>query len=91
MAEADRTSNDRLRGMLQKAKGGLIWALTGAVRLYQYILSPILPPSCRFYPTCSEYMIQAIRKKGPFKGILMGVWRVLRCNPFCRGGYDPVE
>jgi len=81
----------RGRQILKKTKAAVIWLLTGMVRLYQYTVSPILPPSCRFYPTCSEYMIQAIKKKGPLKGLLMGVWRVLRCNPFCKGGYDPVD
>ncbi|MBX6763717.1 MAG: membrane protein insertion efficiency factor YidD [Rubrobacteraceae bacterium] len=61
------------------------------IRLYQRFVSPAFPPSCRFYPSCSEYAVQAIRKHGPFKGTLMAVWRLLRCNPFCKGGYDPVK
>ena len=48
-------------------------------------------PCCRFYPTCSEYAIEAIEKYGAFKGFFMAVWRILRCNPFCKGGYDPVK
>jgi putative membrane protein insertion efficiency factor len=59
------------------------------VRLYQVTLSPLLPPVCRFQPSCSEYFILAVRKHGPLRGACKGVWRVCRCNPFCRGGYDP--
>ena len=62
-----------------------------AIRFYQIFISPLLPPSCRFYPTCSEYVYQAIAKYGIIKGGVKTAWRILRCNPFCRGGYDPVE
>ncbi len=61
------------------------------VRLYQLLVSPILPPSCRFEPTCSEYMRQAILRKGLFKGFVMGLWRLLRCHPWSKGGADPVD
>jgi putative membrane protein insertion efficiency factor len=61
-----------------------------AIRFYQYAISPVLPASCRFYPTCSEYGYQAIAKYGIIKGGWMAAWRILRCNPFCRGGIDPV-
>ncbi len=73
--------------MLNRALGGLAIAI---VRAYQRLLSPIMPPVCRFRPTCSQYMVQAIRKKGFIKGFALGFWRLLRCNPFGRGGYDPV-
>jgi putative membrane protein insertion efficiency factor len=59
------------------------------IKIYQLTLSRILPPSCRFVPSCSEYMIDAVRRHG-FKGLLMGCWRILRCSPFTAGGYDPV-
>jgi hypothetical protein len=65
------------------------WAMIGLVRLYQLTLSRALPNTCRFQPTCSQYMIEAIRKRGPVVGVLKGLWRLLRCNPFCEGGYDP--
>lgn len=65
-------------------------ALIGLLRAYKRFLSPLLPPSCRFTPTCAEYAIEAISKHGIFKGSLLTCWRLLRCNPFCRGGYDPV-
>ena len=64
----------------------MIWL----VRLYKKILSPILPNSCRFTPTCSSYAIEAFEKRGFFAGFILTVWRILRCNPFCKGGYDPV-
>lgn len=64
--------------------------LIGLIKLYQKSISPLLPKSCRFTPTCSCYGIEAIKTHGAFKGTALTVWRVLRCNPFCRGGYDPV-
>ncbi|HUG16420.1 MAG TPA: membrane protein insertion efficiency factor YidD [Thermomicrobiales bacterium] len=60
------------------------------IRGYQAGISPLLPPSCRFFPSCSEYGYQAIEKYGIMRGGAMTVWRVLRCNPFGKGGYDPV-
>lgn len=60
------------------------------IRGYQKAISPLLPASCRFYPTCSQYGYEAIETHGVFKGGAMAVWRVLRCNPFNKGGYDPV-
>jgi hypothetical protein len=59
------------------------------VRLYQWTLSPFLGRYCRFQPTCSYYFIEAVRKYGPWRGSLKGLWRVLRCNPFGSAGYDP--
>jgi len=61
------------------------------IRVYQLILSPILPPSCRFTPTCSEYTMQAIEKYGALRGVYLGARRLLRCHPFNPGGYDPVS
>jgi putative membrane protein insertion efficiency factor len=63
--------------------------LIGLVRLYQWTLSPIFGRSCRFQPTCSHYFIGAVEKYGAIRGSLKGLYRILRCNPFCRGGYDP--
>ena len=60
------------------------------LRIYQTVISPLLPPSCRYYPTCSNYMIDALKKHGPILGLIMGICRILRCNPFIRGGVDPV-
>jgi len=64
--------------------------LIGSIRLYQRFLSPLLPPSCRFTPSCSRYTVEAIQKHGAVRGCLLGAWRILRCNPFGKGGYDPV-
>ncbi len=61
------------------------------IKFYQKAISPMFPPSCRFYPTCSEYAVQSITKYGVIKGGVKSAWRVLRCNPFNKGGYDPVE
>jgi putative membrane protein insertion efficiency factor len=58
---------------------------------YQRFISPLMPPSCRFYPTCSSYARQAIEKYGVLKGVLMSLRRISRCHPFHPGGYDPVE
>lgn len=60
------------------------------IRAYQRRLSPHLPPACRFQPTCSEYAATAIERFGAWRGGRMALWRLLRCNPFCKGGYDPV-
>ncbi len=61
------------------------------INFYQKAISPMFPPSCRFYPSCSEYAVQAITKYGAFKGLIKASWRILRCNPFNKGGFDPVE
>ena len=64
--------------------------LVGLVKLYQYTLGAVLPNSCRFTPTCSYYVIEAIRKHGAFKGGWLGIKRLARCHPYCKGGHDPV-
>ena len=64
--------------------------LLAIIRFYKRAISPYLPPSCRFTPTCSEYAAEAIQKHGALKGLGLAVWRVMRCNPLCKGGYDPV-
>lgn len=61
------------------------------VRGYQKILSPLLPRRCKYYPSCSQYAIDALREFGMFRGTVLAAWRVLRCNPMSYGGYDPVE
>jgi len=60
------------------------------IRIYQKYISPAFPPSCRFTPTCSQYAVEAIERFGAIRGGGLAVWRILRCNPFCKGGYDPV-
>jgi len=67
------------------------WLLLVLIRLYQKSISPTLPANtCKFYPSCSHYSYQAIYKYGFLKGLVMTLWRVLRCNPFSKGGFDPV-
>jgi hypothetical protein len=60
------------------------------IRWYQRHLSPILGANCKYLPTCSQYAIEAVERHGAVKGSLMALWRIIRCNPFSRGGYDPV-
>lgn len=64
--------------------------LTRIIVFYQKAISPYLGKNCRYTPTCSEYAILAIKKYGALKGSFMAIWRILRCNPFSKGGYDPV-
>lgn len=73
---------DALRRLLARA-------ILFAVRFYQSAISPLHGPCCRFTPTCSEYCVQAIQKYGIVKGLLKTAWRVLRCAPWSKGGYDP--
>ena len=61
------------------------------IRLYQRLVSPHLGPRCRFYPSCSDYAVQAIGRFGILRGLVLAGWRLLRCNPWSRGGFDPVE
>lgn len=60
------------------------------IRFYRRYISPRTPPSCKFRPTCSEYALQALEEWGALRGSAMAIWRILRCNPFSKGGYDPV-
>jgi putative membrane protein insertion efficiency factor len=64
--------------------------LVGLIRAYKRLLSPLLPPACRFVPSCSEYAAEAIEKHGPFNGVRLAVWRIVRCAPWHPGGFDPV-
>jgi uncharacterized protein len=60
------------------------------LRGYKWAISPMFPPACRYVPTCSEYAIEAVDRYGALRGGLMAIWRLLRCHPFVRGGFDPV-
>ena len=79
--------------MIARLLGLVRWVLKFLVlvpvRFYQLIIGPLLPKVCRFYPSCSDYFIQAVEKHGPVRGSIKGVWRVCRCNTWNQGGYDP--
>ena len=64
--------------------------IVGLIRGYQYFISPLLPPSCRFEPTCSHYAMTALKQHGVVLGLALAIWRILRCNPYCTGGVDEV-
>ncbi len=76
------------------AAGRAVWrlprmALVGVVRLYQVVLSPLFPPSCRYTPTCSQYAVLALQEYGAVRGTILATWRILRCAPWGGHGYDP--
>lgn len=84
-------SEKKLRDLTFNLKTFPRWILLAIIRAYQAVISPGLSAdTCRFYPSCSHYTYQAIYQHGALKGSLLGAWRVLRCNPFNAGGYDPV-
>ena len=66
------------------------YLMIGIIRFYRKFISPIKPQCCRFTPSCSAYALEAFSKRGFFVGFILTVWRILRCNPFSKGGYDPV-
>ncbi|MBL7929263.1 MAG: membrane protein insertion efficiency factor YidD [Bacteroidia bacterium] len=68
----------------------LVWLMILPVRLYKIFISPLLPMACRFQPTCSQYVIEALKKYGPVKGSWFAIKRILSCHPWGRHGYDPV-
>jgi len=67
------------------------WLIAALLRLYKRWISPLLPSACRYYPTCSEYMLAAVEKHGVLKGVWLGLKRLFRCHPFHAGGFDPVR
>lgn len=77
--------------LLKELNGYLSKLLIYLVRFYQKYISPLKGPTCRFYPTCSQYSIEAIRKYGALKGIYLTIRRLLKCHPFHSGGYDPLK
>ncbi len=81
------TAHGPLRLFVRLPARGLVFV----VRLYQATLSPLIGRQCRFMPSCSNYFVQAVQKRGAIVGAAIGLWRIMRCNLFSRGGYDPVE
>ena len=87
----DLPPEPRLRDMPRRLMNIPRFLVLALIRLYQATLSRTLPPNtCRFYPSCSHYGYQAVYKYGAIKGSLMAAWRIIRCNPFNKGGFDPV-
>jgi putative membrane protein insertion efficiency factor len=77
--------------MIRSISSALAWLVLLPVHVYRTVLSPLKRgPRCRFLPTCSEYAITAVKQRGIFVGGALAIWRILRCNPLCRAGYDPV-
>ena len=76
---------------MSASSGGARTAFTLPIKLYQKVVSPAFGQRCRYYPSCSEYAAQAIQKFGILRGLVLAGWRLLRCNPWSRGGFDPVE
>lgn len=78
-------------GLYTRLRAGVVRGLILGVRAYQHLFHGLMGyGACRYTPTCSCYMIEALRVHGPVKGLALGCWRILRCNPLSRGGYDPV-
>jgi putative membrane protein insertion efficiency factor len=78
------------RGLLALPARALVLMLVAVVRAYQVGISPLLVGSCKFVPSCSEYFITAVSRHGPWRGLRLASWRILRCHPFAPGGCDPV-
>jgi putative membrane protein insertion efficiency factor len=76
--------------MTRRLRAAAVWLVTAPIIGYQVLLGPLLPPRCRFYPSCSAYAVEALRTHGVFRGGWLAVWRLLRCHPFHPGGIDPV-
>lgn len=87
-----RRGGDKETGRQGGEKSWIVRLLSGVlvacVRGYQWVIRPILPATCRFQPSCSEYFILAVEKYGPIRGALKGLWRIARCHPWSHGGYD---
>jgi len=81
-------ASDRGLSRTPNAAAGLV--MRAAIRAYQLTIAPILPPSCRFEPSCSHYAAEAIARHGPWRGVALGLHRLLRCHPWGGSGYDPV-
>jgi uncharacterized protein len=79
-----------MQALIKLFKAGIGAAFIALIKVYQYIISPILPSSCRYTPTCSQYGVEAIKKYGPFKGGWLTLKRIGRCNPWGGHGHDPV-
>jgi putative membrane protein insertion efficiency factor len=82
------TTSQSLSARIQSA---IVFALLLPVHAYRRVISPLIAPRCRYYPTCSSYAVEALKTYGPLRGTVLAAWRVFRCNPFSEGGFDHVE
>jgi putative membrane protein insertion efficiency factor len=85
----EKSKNDGEADNAPKEQSELSSAMIATIGVYKNFISPLLPPACRFVPTCSQYGVQAIQEFGPCKGVILTLWRLLRCSPFGGKGYDP--
>lgn len=76
---------------MKRRESPIQWLLVAGVKGYQTVMSPLLPRRCKYYPSCSQYAIDAVREYGAVRGVVLAVWRLVRCNPLSYGGYDPVS
>ncbi len=81
----------RVEVVLRSIRNPVKTSLMGLIRFYQVVISPGIPSRCKYYPSCSQYALDAVREYGAARGFVLAVWRVLRCNPLSYGGYDPVS
>lgn len=79
-----------MKQILRGIRKVVIFILIIPIKIYKYVISPALPKACRYYPTCSEYAVEALKKHGPIKGFWLAVKRILSCHPWGGSGYDPV-
>jgi len=84
------TEHSEMKSVIKIIRNALIWLAIIPIRIYQYIISPLLPTSCRHVPTCSQYAIEALKVHGIFRGTYLAAYRILRCHPWGTHGYDPV-
>ena len=85
-------SDDRVRPGRARTRGGrAAWLAGWPIRVYRWVVSPVIGPRCRYLPSCSEYAVQAVRSYGVVRGTVLAAWRLLRCNPWSHGGVDFVE
>lgn len=88
--DKSENSDSKNGGILSMISSFFVWMLLLPIRFYRAFISPMLPPSCRYTPTCSEYAMIALKKHGVFKGLWLATKRILRCHPWGGSGYDPV-
>jgi len=88
---AEAIRRRRRRGAGPKRQGLMVGLCLGLLRGYQWFVSPLFPPCCRYTPTCSQYAVEAVRRYGVIQGGWLSLKRLLRCHPFARGGYDPLK